>query len=76
MYKHKTEKDIRCPLEYGMDVFGGKWKPTKTILAYDMQYEPLRKIIFQKTVFSSGKYALIAQMDEKNLLHLSRRKRF
>ena len=27
MYKHKTEKDIRCPLEYGMDVFGGKWKP-------------------------------------------------
>lgn len=27
MYKHKTEKDIRCPLEYGMDIFGGKWKP-------------------------------------------------
>ena len=22
----KTEKDIRCPLEYGLDVFGGKWK--------------------------------------------------
>lgn len=27
MYKPKTEKDIRCPLEYGMDLFGGKWKP-------------------------------------------------
>lgn len=27
MYKPKTEKDIRCPLEYGMEVFGGKWKP-------------------------------------------------
>lgn len=27
MYKAKTEKDIRCPLEYGMDIFGGKWKP-------------------------------------------------
>ena len=26
MYKHKLEKDIRCPLEYGLDVFGGKWK--------------------------------------------------
>jgi DNA-binding HxlR family transcriptional regulator len=26
MYQKKMEKDIRCPLEYGMDVFGGKWK--------------------------------------------------
>ena len=26
MYKPKMEKDIRCPLEYGLDVFGGKWK--------------------------------------------------
>ena len=27
MYKPKLEKDIRCPLEYGLDIFGGKWKP-------------------------------------------------
>lgn len=27
MYERKTEKDIRCPLEYGLDIFGGKWKP-------------------------------------------------
>lgn len=27
MYQHKLEKDIRCPLEYGLSVFGGKWKP-------------------------------------------------
>ncbi|WP_160688044.1 helix-turn-helix domain-containing protein [Clostridium sp. C2-6-12] len=26
MYKHKMEEDIRCPLEYGLDIFGGKWK--------------------------------------------------
>lgn len=26
-YKRKIEKDIRCPLEYGLDVFGGRWKP-------------------------------------------------
>ena len=26
MYKPKFEKDIRCPLEYGLDIFGGKWK--------------------------------------------------
>ena len=21
----KIEKDIRCPLEYGLEIFGGKW---------------------------------------------------
>lgn len=26
MYQHKLEKEIRCPLEYGLDIFGGKWK--------------------------------------------------
>lgn len=25
-YKKKLENDIRCPLEYGLAVFGGKWK--------------------------------------------------
>ena len=27
MHKRKLERDIRCPLEYGLSVFGGKWKP-------------------------------------------------
>lgn len=26
MYTPKLEKDLRCPLEYSLDVFGGKWK--------------------------------------------------
>ncbi len=26
MYQPKLEKDIRCPLEYGLAVFGGKWR--------------------------------------------------
>ncbi len=26
MYKRKLDKDIRCPLEYGLEIFGGKWK--------------------------------------------------
>jgi len=26
MYKKKLEDDIRCPLEYGLEIFGGKWK--------------------------------------------------
>ena len=25
MYQRKLENDIRCPLEYGMGLFGGKW---------------------------------------------------
>ncbi|MCD8027766.1 MAG: helix-turn-helix transcriptional regulator [Erysipelotrichaceae bacterium] len=25
MYQKKLEEDIRCPLEYGLQVFGGKW---------------------------------------------------
>lgn len=26
MYQHKLDRDIRCPLEYGLEMFGGKWK--------------------------------------------------
>ena len=26
MYRRKTEKEVRCPLEYGLELFGGKWK--------------------------------------------------
>ena len=26
MYEPKLQKDIRCPLEYGLEIFGGKWK--------------------------------------------------
>lgn len=25
MYQRKIEKDIRCPLEYGLEIFGGRW---------------------------------------------------
>ena len=33
--KRKTEKDIRCPLEYGLDVFGGKWKSRILCVLFD-----------------------------------------
>lgn len=26
MYQKKLKDDIRCPLEYGLEIFGGKWK--------------------------------------------------
>ncbi|MNW50329.1 putative HTH-type transcriptional regulator YtcD [compost metagenome] len=25
-YELKLEKEIMCPIEYGLDIFGGKWK--------------------------------------------------
>ena len=25
MYQKKLDADIRCPLEYGLEIFGGKW---------------------------------------------------
>ena len=45
MYKPKVEKDIRCPLEYGLDIFGGKWK-SRIICVLDskkiLRYSELR----------------------------------
>ena len=26
LYQKKLKADIRCPLEYGLEMFGGKWK--------------------------------------------------
>ena len=26
-YEPKIKKNIMCPIEYGMNIFGGKWKP-------------------------------------------------
>lgn len=41
-YEPKIEKEILCPLEYGLDIFGGKWKSriicvlsTKDIMRYN-----------------------------------------
>ena len=27
MYVHKMERNVYCPTEYGVNLFGGKWKP-------------------------------------------------
>lgn len=46
MYEPKLEKEIRCPLEYGLDIFGGKWKSRIIcILASKgtMRYNEIRK---------------------------------
>lgn len=46
MYKPKLEKDIRCPLEYGLDIFGGKWKSRIICVLAEkeiLRYRQLRK---------------------------------
>ena len=46
MYKRKIEKDIRCPLEYGLEVFGGKWNSRIICVLAAMKilrYSELRK---------------------------------
>ncbi len=46
MYQKKLESDIRCPLEYGLNIFGGKW--TSRIICVlsarkTLRYSELRK---------------------------------
>jgi DNA-binding HxlR family transcriptional regulator len=46
MYQPKMEKDIRCPLEYGLEVFGGKWKSRIICVLAEkstLRYSALRK---------------------------------
>lgn len=46
MYQHKIEKDIRCPLEYGLGIFGGKWKSRIICVLAEkgtLRYSALRK---------------------------------
>lgn len=46
MYQHKLERDIRCPLEYGLEVFGGKWKSRIICVLADrgtLRYGELRR---------------------------------
>ncbi len=46
MYERKLDKDIRCPLEYGLDVFGGKWKSRIICVLAEkgtMRYNALRR---------------------------------
>jgi DNA-binding HxlR family transcriptional regulator len=45
-YQRKLDKDIRCPLEYGMELFGGKWN-SRIICVLNtlgtLRYSELRK---------------------------------
>ena len=48
MYQKKMQEDIRCPLEYGLEVFGGKWKSRIICVLAEMntlRYSEIRKEI-------------------------------
>lgn len=46
MYQKKLDADIRCPLEYGLNIFGGKWKSRIICVLAEkelLRYSDLRK---------------------------------
>lgn len=46
MYKKKLEPDIRCPLEYGLEIFGGKWNSRVLCVLNEkkkLRYSEIRK---------------------------------
>lgn len=51
-YKKKLEENIRCPLEYGLTIFGGKWK-SRIICVLSakekLRYSGLRKELYNIT---------------------------
>ncbi len=51
-YQKKLEEDIRCPLEYGLAIFGGKWK-SRIICVLSAQktlrYSEIRKEMYNIT---------------------------
>ena len=51
-YKKKLDDDIRCPLEYGLKIFGGKWK-SRIICVLSanerMRYGQIRKEMYNIT---------------------------
>ena len=51
-YKKKLDDDIRCPLEYGLTLFGGKWK-SRIICVLSanekLRYSEIRKEMYNIT---------------------------
>lgn len=62
MYKPKLEKDIRCPLEYGLTVFGGKWK--SRVICVLAEKGTLRYSIIRKEMSNITDAVLAATLKE------------
>lgn len=64
MYQPKTAKDIRCPLEYGLNVFGGKWD--SRIICVLAEKQPLRYSALRQEMSNITDAVLAAAL--KNLI--------
>lgn len=62
MYKPKLEKDIRCPLEYGLEIFGGKWK--SRIICVLAEKERLRYSVLRHEMSNITDAVLAATLKE------------
>ena len=62
MYKKKLEDDIRCPLEYGLAIFGGKWK--SRIICVLAAKETLRYSQIRKEMYNITDAVLAATLKE------------
>ncbi len=67
-YKRKLDKDIRCPLEYGMDVFGGRWKSRIICVLADgqLRYSVLKRELCDIT--DTALAAALKELQESNMV--------
>lgn len=62
MYQPKLKKDIRCPLEYGLEIFGGKWK--SRIICVLAEQETLRYSALRRELSNITDAVLAATLKE------------
>lgn len=63
MYQHKLERDIRCPLDYGLSIFGGKWK-SRIICVLSQADRPLRYSVLRQSMGNITDAVLSASLRE------------
>ena len=70
MYQAKLEKELRCPLEYGLDLFGGKWK--SRVICVLSEKAPLRYSALRSEMVNITDAVLAATLQEltaKGIVH-------
>ena len=70
MYQAKLEKELRCPLEYGLDLFGGKWK--SRVICVLSEKAPLRYSALRSEMVNITDAVLAATLKEltaKGIVH-------